>query len=818
MYLAHGMLMTTADTDQVLASLEARLPATLATPLEIDWVLDCAAHFADSLQLSTTELSLDTDSRQTLIQFCQREALATKLARELGESPFSLRRNSYTSQHFESWRPLGLVVHITPANAALLPFFAVLESLLVGNINWLRPSSSDDGLSARLLAAFLSHDQSGHLADHVAVVPLPSQHLGRLFKHADGVSAWGGDAALASIRQQLPAGCRWIDWGHRISFAYVVPGAVTDNQLDALADEVCQLDQQACSSPQCVLVDSDDPLVLQQIGDQLAAALTRRASSWPALATSEQEAAEITTQLAMARLALSFAEETGQIWEGDSWRIVWSHRNELAPSPLFRTLLLRPMPRSSLTTGLQGWRTHLQSCGLIATATDQASLMQALLAAGVSRVVPPGQMHHGYEGEPHDGVMALARLARRVSVSLPTGVLPGHVTLDPVPAAPVNLASLPIMGKAEFQQQPMHAKAQLFFRSGGSSGQPKLAGFSYRDYHRQMQAAADGLFAVGIDPAQDRVMNLLYGGNLYGGMLSFFTILDKLSVTQFPMGGPADDDYSHIADMIVAQQVNTLIGMPSTIHRLFVREETTLRAYGGIRKVMLGGEQVNDAQRAYLQGFGVSLIRSAIYGSVDAGPLGHTCPHSPDGTFHLLSDTQWLEIVNQEQDQPVSGDQVGRLVFTSRAREGQTVVRYDLGDLGRWLPGPCDCGLPSPRFALTGRHGALLRVGSVFFNPSRLAEQINQPIQIVIDHNEAGTETMLLLVDGDPDQAMACLRSEPMLAEVMDGKLLLVTVTALPISQFQRHPQSGKTPLVLDRRQPACSHDTAVSTACETIA
>ncbi|XLM23389.1 acyl-CoA reductase, partial [Chromobacterium piscinae] len=89
----------------------------------------------------------------------------------MGERPFSLRRRDYREPRFEAWRPLGLVLHVTPSNAALLPFLAALEGLLAGNVNWLRPSSSDQGRSARLLAELLHHDASGRLAARVAVLP-----------------------------------------------------------------------------------------------------------------------------------------------------------------------------------------------------------------------------------------------------------------------------------------------------------------------------------------------------------------------------------------------------------------------------------------------------------------------------------------------------------------------------------------------------------------------------------------------------------------------------------------------------------------------
>jgi hypothetical protein len=801
MYLIHGELRSDLTLDAALDALRPHLADTLAAPLDAETVLSCAERFALALIAAEHHPLLDAASRAQLAALCRREALQAKRERELGERPFSLRRRDYREPRFEAWRPLGLVLHVTPANAALLPFLAALEGLLAGNVNWLRPSSSDQGLSARLLAELLHHDTSGRLAEHIAVLPAANTELSQLLADADGVSAWGGDAALSAIRAQLPPGCRWIDWGHRISFAYLDPAAASDEQLDALADDVCRYDQQACSSPQALLVDSDDPAVIRGMASRLSAALQRRAPLWPALTPDLQEAAEISTRMAFHRLDQAFADSQGQLLTSEGWRLAWSMDQELAPSPLFRSVELRPAPRAALARILLPWRTHLQSCGLIAPPARLPELSRMLLAAGVSRVAPAGRMHDGYHGEPHDGVYALQRLSRRVSVSLDNAALPGHAHLDALPAEPEGLPQLPVMNKTDFQNQPPNDKAQLFFRSGGSSGAPKLAGVSYRDYHHHMRAAADGMLAAGLDPATDRAMNLLYGGKMYGGMLSFFTILDYLGVPQYPMGGPSDDDFSEIAHFIVEQKINTLIGMPGTVHRLFECESAVLRRYGGVRKVFCGGEHISDGQRAYIGSFGVERICSAMYGSVDAGPLGHACAHGGDGEFHLLAAAQWLEILETDSDEAAAPGAIGRLVFTSREREAQRVERYDLGDLGQWLPGPCPCGLAAPRFRLAGRHGALLRAGTIFINPAALSEQIGLPLQWLVDHADNGGDRIRLLADGDTRTLRERLLQDPMLQEVVSGGLLQLDIIATPAGEFRRHSHSGKTPLVLDLRR-----------------
>ncbi|MCG3462936.1 AMP-binding protein [Xenorhabdus bovienii] len=800
MYLVNGEVISDLEPAAALVDLKNRLADALACPPTVQEVLDCAERFAISLKTMATDFALDAATISTLHHFCRRDALEEKLRHELGEQPFSLRRFDYTQPRFETWQPLGLVVHITPANAPLLPFMAVLESLLVGNINWLRPSSSDNGLNARILAEFLRHDLSGKLASYVSVLPLPSDQLSELLACADAVSAWGSNAALTAIRSQLRPGCRWIDWGHRISFAYLDPMVASNADYDALADDVCRFDQQACSSPQCLLVDSTDENVLREVADAVASALERRAPVWPALQPDIQEAAEISSQMAFLRLDHTFADVTGSITEGTGWRVAWTQRQELAASPLYRTLQIRPVPRTQLINVLLPWRPYLQSCGLIAGEDELPALSRQLLAAGVSRICQAGAMHEGYEGEPHDGVYALTRLARRVSVSVKAEQLPNHVTLDKLSIRPPDLTGLPIMGKEQFQQSGTTPKAQVFFRSGGSTGAPKLAGFSHRDYHIQMQSAADGLFSAGLDPAQDRVINLLYGGNLYGGLLSFFTVLDKLSVPHYPMGGPIDDDFSQILQVIVTQGVNTLVGMPSTIYQLFEREEAALRAYGGVRKIFAGGEHVSEERRQFLSSFGVQVIRSAIYGSVDAGPLGHACTCCNEGEFHLLSDIQWLEILDLDSEQPVQSGETGRLVFTPLAREGQVVQRYEVGDLGHWLSEPCTCGLPTPRFRLEGRYGGLIRVGSIFVNPTALSADLAFPVQWLVGNLDKGGEYIHVLADGDTDQVRRHLLQHELLNQVVSSELLQLEITSTPAGQFRRHSQSGKTPLVLDYR------------------
>jgi len=76
---------------------------------------------------------------EAIIDFIKVDNLRLKLFRELGsEFPFELKRINPKGKQFESWYPLGVLVHFTPSNSPLLSVAGVIEGLLSGNINILK--------------------------------------------------------------------------------------------------------------------------------------------------------------------------------------------------------------------------------------------------------------------------------------------------------------------------------------------------------------------------------------------------------------------------------------------------------------------------------------------------------------------------------------------------------------------------------------------------------------------------------------------------------------------------------------------------------
>ncbi|MGW1288093.1 acyl-CoA reductase [Streptomyces sp. NPDC002586] len=832
LHLWQGEFVDDTEAGRRLAALPELAGQVLTRPLPTDVVLGaCAAvsrDLADPASALYTRLAgqLPADEAPAVLAelatVLTREALERKLRRELGGlRPERLTRPDARETVYEAWAPVGLLVHIAPGNAAAVAPLSVVEGLLAGNLNVLKTSSSDSSLALDVLAALGAADPSGLIAERVIALRFSStrrEWLQALCGPADAIAVWGGEDAVRAAGELAQPGCRVVEWGHRISFAYLTRQAASeDGVLDALAEDVCRYEQQACSSPQVVYLDTEDADATEELfalAGRFAERLAKVSDGHQAPSPGPAEQAEITTVQQLARLEQHLGLTRVFAAEDGSWRVLADTRPALDASPLHRSVWVKPLPRHAITATLRPMRRYLQTAAIGGDRAEVAELSRAMFAAGVTRVTPVGSMLDSYEGEPHDGVYALQRYSRRVSVRAADPDFRTVPCLDDLVAPPVlpPAPDAPLLGKEGVQRAlttlgPRHA--HLYFRSGGSTGAPALSVFTCDDYDNQMRAAADGLLAAGFDPARDRAANLFYSGGMYGSFISFFSILERLNATQFPIA--AGPDHAMVAEALVAHRADTLFGMPSYLWQLLHAESDRLRAYGGIRKVFYGGEHFTTEQRRVLtEDFGVEVIRSAAYGSTDLGPLGYQCASSAGSVHHVLTDLHTLEILDPREDRPVAPGEPGRLVFTSRARAGQRLERYEIGDLGRAVEGMCACGSTVPRLELLGRYGDVVRVGTYFVNYRRIVRVLEERLAY---HGEVqlsvapGTDREQLTVRldeqyaPDPDLTRAAITTEvPEVASAVAEGLLSLAVESVRRETFERTPVSGKLRTVVDLR------------------
>ena len=826
--LLNGELCTNDNINSIIDKLPEYIARGLDLNIDIQKVINAADMLGTQLlnncpkrvTNSLKQLGMpDNEVKATIEETAKillKSYLEEKVKRELGtERPLRIKRINFGSDIFEGWMPLGTVLHIAPGNSPSTGFLSVIESLLCGNVNILKDTYRNGMFSIYLLemlGSILPEIKPFLFGFHI-----PSSEkeiLNKLFNICDAVSVWGGDEAISSIRNSVPPGLRIIEWGHKISFAYfTVEAAENSSLLEELAHDICRMEQQACASPQILYIDTDDFEKIKTIAYLLSLAMEKVSPLYPVAKIEINEQAEITATTLMNKLQQPFGDAAVIEDKALNWRILLENHSELKASPLFRTIWVKPLPQKDIVKVLFPYRRWLQTVSLGCSSKNSAMLSMKLFKAGATRIVEPGKVFLSYPGEPHDGVRALTRYCKRVNIQGMGNKLPQITSIDEL--MPFNQQKLPdntpITGKEYFYENSHLKNSQLFVKSGGSSGKAKLSGYTWEDYHLQMQIAAEGIFAAGFDIKNDRCMNLFYCGHLYGGFLSIFSVLEKLGATQFPMA--AVDDFQEVAEIITEHKINTLCGMPSYIIRLFQKQENKLASYRGIEKIFYGGEMFNPQQVAHFKDkFGVKLIKSMVYGSNDIGPMGFACPYCKDGVHHLFTNAQILEIFKLDQNKPVDKGEVGRLLFTPLFRKGQKITRYEIGDLGRWIDEPCPCGRTSPRFELMGRYGDIFKAGTNFLNYREFTNCLSKYLgysgllQLQIDY-VSGCERITVKLDKGQNISEnkvynALVKHYKDLKEVtVDEPLIELVVKCVEETDFIRTKASDKLKSVVDKRK-----------------
>ena len=705
-------------------------------------------------ELMALGLSKDeaVETKKGSVAVLSSEELFKKVKRELGEFPFEMTRHHARESQFEGWQPCGVLGHVTSSNDAMLPFFSSVEGILAGNINVIKTASGAHGVAMALVEKLCEIDES--LCPYFYVFPLSSKDedlLKTLFSLCNTVAVWGSDGAVAGVRKLAPAGVKIVEWGNRISFAYITKKGLTDKALRGVAEDVCVNDQQACSAPQLVYFEADTKEELDEFAKRLMPILQEVSDTYPLHPMTTPEKAELTTQIKMCHLRELMGD--AKLFEGDGARLFVYYDNTLSASPLYRTLLVKAIKRSEIIGALRPFRSYLQTVGLSCAPDEIVELSSLFFAGGVNRITQAGLMMGGYTGEPHDGVPALTQYMKRVSViseSLPETCMSLAEMKDM--GAPPFESGTPILKKQDFPaMREIKDTGYLLLKSGGSSGKAKYAPHSYDDAQMTYDEASRFMIAAGIDPKKDICMNLFYSGDLYGGFISIYEALKKADVVQLPMA--SEMDMQLVADEIIKNNVNVLVGMPTYLLRLFKEQPGVLKEYGKIEKLLYGGEHFDPAQAEYLkETFGIKRIGSLAYGCNEIGSLGYACEHCKGSEHHVVS-TKYLEILKIDSDEKCEEGEIGRLVWTPRDSENIDIKRYEIGDLGRFVKEKCACGRLAPKFELLGRFGDIFKFATNYVNyktiKSIFSEKMNYAgwLQILLDYD--GISKMTICTESD---------------------------------------------------------------------
>ncbi|WP_395056940.1 acyl-CoA reductase [Polaromonas sp.] len=315
-----------------------------------------------------------------------------------------------------------VAVHVWAGNVPGLCLWSLISGLLVKSGTVGKVASAEPLLAGWFAQLLVEIDPK--LADCLAVVWWKGGDEAQesvFFGHADLVLAYGGNAALADVRRQVPVTTRFLPFGHKLSFGLVAASALDARKAPRAAQQaaydVVRYDQQGCYSPHVFYVARGGKIGPDEFSRYLAHELSALEKKYPRRTLSLGEAADLASWRGAEEIRSLSPGGPQVAGEGD-WTVVYNNNLQpLAPGALNRAVRVVAVDQLTDVIPLLGpHRAFLQTVGVAATPRELFELAEQLGRAGVTRICALGQMTSPEAGWHHDGRFGLLDMVQMVDI------------------------------------------------------------------------------------------------------------------------------------------------------------------------------------------------------------------------------------------------------------------------------------------------------------------------------------------------------------------------------------------------------------------
>jgi phenylacetate-CoA ligase len=216
-----------------------------------------------------------------------------------------------------------------------------------------------------------------------------------------------------------------------------------------------------------------------------------------------------------------------------------------------------------------------------------------------------------------------------------------------------------------------------------------------------------------------------------------------------------------------------------------------------MRAVFTSGEPLYPAARQKIE----SAFQTTVFDSYGMTEYCGLIQQCEKGEMHLAPEYGYLEILD-ENNAPVAADDEGYFVWTGFLNRAMPLVRYRIGDRGRWRLGPrCPCGRAFPRVTPTiTRESEILHCADGrIFSPRALNQYLKGATslrfcQFVHDRAE---RVVVRAVAGNDLAAQEMMKIREELQQLLGESMRVTAEIAAEPLVFP----GGKIPLIINRME-----------------
>ncbi len=295
-----------------------------------------------------------------------------------------------------------------------------------------------------------------------------------------------------------------------------------------------------------------------------------------------------------------------------------------------------------------------------------------------------------------------------------------------------------------------HKDIMRIHASSGTTGKPKIVGYTQGDLDMWGECVARGFAMAGAD--KESVIQVAYGYGLFTGGLGAHIGAETMGAMVIPMSsGNTQKQLMFMQDM----QSDVLCCTPS--YALTIAEQVEKAGLVPGKDIKLkagvfGAEPWTQAMRDSIEAK-LGLRAHDIYGlSEIMGPgVSMSCEYNCG--MHVQEDYFYMEVVDPDTLEPVPDGEKGELIITTLGKEGMPLIRYRTRDICYLMREKCECGRTTVRMSrVFGRTDDMLIIRGVNVFPSQVETVIAKFDELTVNYKlyvgrENNTDTFELAVE-----------------------------------------------------------------------
>lgn len=264
--------------------------------------------------------------------------------------------------------------------------------------------------------------------------------------------------------------------------------------------------------------------------------------------------------------------------------------------------------------------------------------------------------------------------------------------------------------------KPMHDIMRIQ-ASSGTTGKPKIAGYTKNDLDMWGECVARSLTMAGAD--KDSIVHVSYGYGLFTGGLGAHIGAETIGATVIPMSsGNTQKQIMFLKDMkstILCCTPSYALTIAEGVAKEGIKPEDLALKAG-----VFGAEPWTQGMRDKIEA-GLGIKAHDIYGLSEIMGPGVSTSCDENNGMHIQEDYFYPEIIDPDTLEPVPDGEKGELVITTIGKEGMPLIRYRTRDICYLMREKCACGRTTVRMSrVFGRTDDMLIIRGVNVFPSQV--------------------------------------------------------------------------------------------------